>query len=144
MVNNTNTDIRFLLRRDTFIQGILILFILITGGIGIVIDAGFGLLAGIAMLFLGLQQVVSAIVFSLVLRDTKKRGLYLLSVIGLLISCYFMSILIPYFDIDLKDWAPQFTFMIIAVLALHYFTITFRDMAIWSSEYLKAKEQDTP
>jgi len=118
---------------DTFIQGTLILMIL---GCGLV--SLFGLvnymILGMALLFpLGVWQVSSGLLFSILLKD-KKRLTYLFSVVGFFASLYVTNL----FDIKAFDEiAPYFVFSLMAILAFYYFSITMRDMVATNTGYIR-------
>ena len=122
-------------RMDTYVQGVLILMTLLCGFISLFGGIEF-LIIGLALLFpLGVWQVSSGILFSILLKD-KKRLMYLFSVVG-----FFTAMAIPtFFDLDMyTESASYFALSLMAVLAFYYFSITMRDMVATNTDYIRSR-----
>jgi len=122
-------------RLDTFVQGTLML-LLLGCGLFSILGSEDAFFMGLILLFpLGVWQLSSGILFSILLKD-KKRVMYLFSVLG-----FFVSMKIPdFFNIEFLGSPGLFAALpIMAVLAGHYFTMTMRDMVITNSDYISKK-----
>ncbi len=119
-------------RLDTFVQGTLMLFLLACGLFGLLGNDN-AMITGLFLLFpLGVWQVSSGILFSILLRD-KKRLLYLFSVIG-----FFTTMYIPtFFNIEFLGSPGAYAALpLMTILAGYYFTLTMKDMVVTNSDYI--------
>ena len=123
-------------KMDTYVQGTLILLILISSLLAFFGSNDFVFLNLLLLFPLGVWQVSSGILFSILLKD-KKRLTYLLSVIGFFTSMYIPTLIGIKVNSEL---APYFGFSLMAVLAFYYFGITMRDMVAANTEYIRARK----
>jgi len=88
MIDKKNTRLKAALKNDTFIQGVLLLLMVFTLGLALFLGKEYAIFGLMILPFLGIWQVGSAIIMGIALGDFKKRGLYLISVLGFFISCF--------------------------------------------------------
>ncbi len=123
------------LKVDTFLQGTLILLVSYSAFIGHFFSGQIRALAVYGMIALGAIQVGSASINIFTRQNQEARGLYLLSALGFFLSFPAWE----YLSLHLYKNLLNFALMSIAVLAIHYFTITCRDMIVENTVHLNFK-----
>ena len=130
--------LKFCLKIDTIVQGLGIMALLIAGlSYLFTFDGEPALFFLMIMLYLGVWQVLSGIIFFTWMKGDEKRGRYLFyCILYFLVIFFFIALLTQGLNIipligEQVGRAFGFSYMICVPLLLagHYFQITFADMA---------------